>query len=259
MKISLLTWALAGSLALTASMARAQDAADAYYPPQDMQAARAALKHGVGGAKHTFVLADRFEYQTNEGDGLVLWDAQGWYGGDRDKLWVKSEGEYAFDADTFEEAEVQALWSRAIAPFFDVQAGIRHDFDPDPSRTYGVIGIQGLAPYQFEVDAAAFLSDKGDASARIEAEYELLLTQRLILQPRAEIELAAQDVPELGIGAGVTKGQAGLRLRYEIKREIAPYVGVAWKRSFGETANFARAAGENVESISFVVGIRLWY
>lgn len=240
-------------------VAHAQNAADAHFPPQEMESARMALKHGVGGAKHSFLQADRFEYQTGEGDALLFWDAQGWYGGDINRLWIKSEGEYALEPDTFEEAEVQALWSHAISPYFDVQAGIRHDLDPDPSRTYGVIGLQGLAPYQFEVDTAAFVSEKGDVSARIEAEYEFLLTQRVILQPRAELGLAAQDVADLGLGSGITNAEAGLRLRYEIKREFAPYIGVSWRRSFGDTANFARAAGDAVETTSFIIGLRLWY
>lgn len=246
-------------LSLCIASTRALPAGGPSHGPQQMAASHAATRHEMGGGAQTFLQAERFEYQTNEGDGRIFWDAQGWYGGDRNKLWIKSGGEYALDPDGLEEAEAQALWSRAISPFFDAQAGIRHDFDPGPSRTYGVTGIQGLAPYGFEIDAAAFLSHKGDVSARIEAEYELLLTQRLILQPRAEIELAAQDAPEQGIGAGLARGEAGLRLRYEITREVAPYIGVEWRRSFGETAGFARAAGENAGSAGFIAGLRLWY
>lgn len=205
------------------------------------------------------VLADRLEYQTNEGDDLLLWDAQGWIGGDYNKLWVKTEGEYLFGSDRFEEAETQALYSRAIARYWDVQAGVRHDFKPDPSRTYGVIGLQGLAPYWFEVDSALFVSDEGDVTARIEAEYDLLFTQRLILQPRAELNFAFQDVDELGIGSGLSTAELGLRLRYEIRREIAPYIGVSWTRSVGDTADFARTEGEDPGKVSFVAGIRLWF
>ena len=122
-----------------------------------------------------------------------------------------------------------------------------------------MFGVQGLAPYWFEVDAAAFVSDDGDVSARLEAEYELFLTQKLILQPRAELDFAVQDVPELGIGSGLSTAEAGLRLRYEFRREFAPYIGVSWRRAFGETADFTRADGEDVESISFVAGLRLWF
>jgi len=243
----------------TASQNVAPTAADRYYDPARMAAARKAVKKSMGGQSGYYLQADRLEFQSNEGDGLVLWDLQGWYGGDINKLWLKSEGEYILQPHAFEEAEIQALYSCAILPFFDFQAGIRQDIKPKPSRTYAVIGIQGLAPYQFEIDAAAFISNKGDLSARIEAEYEILLTQRLILQPRAELNLSAQNVGELSVGAGLSTVETGLRLRYEIKRQIAPYIGIAWKRSVGQTADFARADGENIGSASVMVGLRLWY
>lgn len=207
----------------------------------------------------TFFLADRLEYQTNEGKDLLVWDADAWIGGDLNKAWFKSEGEYLFEDSTFEEVEVQALYSRAITSYFDLQAGVRHDFKPNPSRTYGVIGLQGLAPYWFEIDTAAFVSDEGDVSARVEAEYEFLLTQRLIAQPRAELNFAVQDVEELGIGSGLSTVELGLRVRYEIIREIAPYVGVSWSRAVGDTADFRRDEGEEVDTVSFVAGARLWF
>ncbi len=233
--------------------------ANAYYDPQEMADARRAVQHEGGAQTNWFVMNDRFEYQSNDGDPLFLWESQGWYGGDINKFWLKTEGEYDFNADRFEEAEVQALWSRAIAPYFDFQAGVRHDFEPDPSRTFGVVGIQGLAPYWFEVDAALFVSGDGDVSARIEAEYEFLITQRLILQPRTELNFAVQNVDELGIGSGLSTAEAGLRLRYEIKREFAPYIGFSWSRNVGETADFARAEGENIGGVSFVAGLRTWF
>lgn len=205
------------------------------------------------------VLADRLEYRTNEGDDLLAWDAQGWLGGDYNKLWIKTEGEYVFEGDRFEDAEFQGLFSRAIARYWDVQAGVRQDFEPDPSRTFGVLGVQGLAPYWFDVEAAAFVSEDGDVEARIEAEYDLLFTQRLILQPRVELNFAFQDVAELGIGAGLSTAELGLRLRYEIRREIAPYIGVSWARAVGDTADFARNEGENPGKLSFVAGIRMWF
>ncbi len=216
----------------------------------------------AAGANDIFslVLANRFEYQSNEGDDLLLWDVQGWVGGDYNKFWVKSEGEYLFEGGEFDEAEVQALYSRAIARYWDVQAGVRQDIKPDnPSRTFGVVGVQGLAPYWFELDAALFVSDDGDVEARIEGEYDLLVTQRLILQPRAELNFAFQDVEALGVGSGLSTAEAGVRLRYEIKRELAPYIGVAWRRSVGNTGDFARAGGENVGGVSFVVGLRSWF
>jgi copper resistance protein B len=136
---------------------------------------------------------------------------------------------------------------------------VRHDFKPDPSRTYGVLGIQGLAPYWFEVDAAGFVSNEGDVSARLEAEYDFLFTQKLILQPRTELNFAVQDVKELGIGSGLSTAELGLRLRYEIVREFAPYVGVSWTRLVGKTEDFARDEGEDVSSVSFVAGVPLWF
>ena len=148
--------------------------------------------------------------------------------------------------------------SHAIGPWWDLQTGVRHDFT-GPDRTYAVIGVQGLAPYLFEVDAAAFLSHKGDVTARIEAELDQRITQRLILQPRAEVNLAAQDVPELGIGSGLDKAEIGLRLRYEISREFAPYIGVEQEWKAGRSADYARAAGEDASVTNFVVGVRFWF
>ncbi len=247
------------AVAASSGFAHAQKAADEYYDPQEMAAARHALTHHHGGSTFAFFQAERLEYQTHGGDPVFLWDAQGWYGGDINRLWIKTEGEYDLDGGFFEEAEVQALYSRAITSFFDAQIGFRHDFEPDPSRNFAVIGLQGLAPYLFELDAAMFISGDGDVSARIEAEYEFLLTQRLILQPRTELNFAAQDVPTLGVGAGLSTAELGARLRYEVRREIAPYIGVSWSRSVGQTADFARLAGENVQSTSFVAGLRLWF
>ncbi|MBT8471195.1 MAG: copper resistance protein B, partial [Marinicaulis sp.] len=241
--------AVAQSENLTDSQ-RGWSAADEYWDPAAMAEARRAVQREHGASKTYFIQGDRLEYRSNEGEPLLLWDAQGWWGGDRNKLWLKTEGEYAFSEDAFEEAEIQALWSRAIATFFDVQAGIRHDFAPGDDRTFGVIGVQGLAPYWFEIDAAFFVSDDGDVSARIEAEYELMLTQRLIVQPRTELNFAVQDVAEYGVGSGLSTAELGARLRYEIKREFAPYIGVDWTRSVGETADFVRADGGDPSSVS---------
>ena len=211
----------------------------------------------MGASRHLFTLVDRFEGRWSDGsDAALLWDAQGWYGGDINKLWWKSEGD-AEDGDVG-EAELQLLFSRAITPFFDLQAGVRQDFEPD-SLTYGVFGVQGLAPYWFELDAAAFVSEEGDVTSRLEAEYDLLLTQRLVLQPRAEAEIAFQDVEERGLGTGVTGVDLGLRLRYEIRRELAPYVGVEWTRLLGDTADLARLAGESDEETVFIFGLRAWF
>jgi copper resistance protein B len=206
-----------------------------------------------------YIQGDRFEYQSNDGNGLYLWDAQGWYGTDFNKFWFKTEGEFLPDQNKTKEAQLQLLYSRAITSFFDLQAGVRHDFKPDPSRSFAVLGVQGLAPYWFEVDVATFLSDDGDVSARMEAEYELLLTQRLIAQPRFETNLALQDVEEAGVGSGINNIELGLRLRYEIKREFAPYVGVSWSKLTGDTKDMAQDEGEDTDTVSFVTGIRFWF
>ena len=211
-----------------------------------------------GGYVTWMFLADQLEYRARDESDGYKWDVQGWYGGDYDKLWLKSEGEGAFGEDP-EQVEVQALYSSAIDPWFNLQAGIRHDFRPDPERTHLVLGIQGLAPYWFEVDGSLFLSDKGELSARFEAEYDQRITQKLILQPAVEFDLSAQDVPELGIGSGLSTAEMGLRLRYEFVPEFAPYVGVEYERAFGDTADFRRAAGEDVGGWSLLLGIRSWF
>lgn len=232
--------------------------ADQYFDPEEMNKARTQVQAESGGQTNLFLMADRLETQIANGEEVLLWDGQGWYGGDINKLWIKTEGEYSFADDTVEDAEIQALWSRAISPYFDFQAGLRYDIEPD-SRAHGVIGLQGLAPQWFEVDAAAFLSDKGDLTARIEAENDLLLTQRLILQPRLEVNFSAQNIPERNTGSGITSLDAGVRLRYEIVREFAPYVGVEWQKSIGKTATLVEAAGGKSEQTVFVAGLRLWF
>lgn len=233
-------------------------AADAVFGAQRMAAAREELRTEHGDMRVGKLLVDRLEVRLRDGSDGYAWDADAWYGGDIDKLWMKTEGEGEFGR-AVEAAEVQALWSHAIGPFFDLQAGLRYDIRPRPDRGHLVLGVQGLAPYWFEVDAAAFLSDKGDLTARVEAEYDQRITQKLILQPRVEFDLAAQDVPELGIAAGLSAGALGLRLRYEIEPRFAPYLGVEYERAFGDTADFRRAAGEDAGGWSLLLGLRAWF
>ena len=154
---------------------------------------------------------------------------------------------------------MQLLYSRNVADFWDFQVGVRHDFEPQPNRTFGAIGFHGLAPYFFEVDTAMFVSEKGEVSFRLEGEYELLLTQRLILQPKFETNLAVQEVRERGIGSGFNDVELGLRLRYEITRKFAPYIGVSWEKALGQTADFVRDEGEDTSVLGFVGGIRFWF
>ena len=237
----------------------AQNAADAYYDPEEMAESRAALKANHGAQINSLVLGERLEYHSNDGDPVIVWEGQGWIGGDLQKLWVKTEGEYTTNEDRFEEAELQALYSRAISPFWELQAGIRHDIKPDPSRSYAVIGVQSLAPYWFELNGALFLSDEGDISTRLEAEYEFRLTQRMMLQPRIELNAAFSDDEAIGVGSGLSTAEAGLRLRYEVAREFAPYVGVSWSRSFRNTKDIRRVDGEDTSQVSFVAGMRFWF
>jgi len=233
-------------------------AADALYDPAAMARARAAMIAEGGGMTYSQWMLDRLEYRAGKGADGYAWEGEGWIGGDIDRFAVKSEGEGRFGG-SLERAEVQALYSRAIDPWFNLQAGVRQDFGEGPDRSYAVIGIDGLAPYWFEVGAEAFLSTRGDAHLRLEESYDQRLTQRLILQPAAEFNLAAQDVPELGIGAGPSDIELGLRLRYEIAREFAPYVGVNWERKLGDTADYARAAGDKPSATSLVIGLRAWF
>lgn len=232
--------------------------ADRVWGREAMADARDTLNREHGGGSFSQIMFNLAEVQIRDGRDGFRWDGEGWFGGDIDRLVVKSEGSGAF-GDDVDDAEIQALYSRAIGPYFNLQAGVRYDFKPNPSRTYATIGFEGLAPYWFEVEGALFLSDKGDVLGRLEGYYDHRITQRLILQPRAEFNLAAQDVPENGIGSGLSDIELGLRLRYEIKREFAPYVGVSWDRKVGNTADFARAAGEDQSSTSLVAGIHFWF
>lgn len=208
-------------------------------------------------------LADQLELTVGDGETGYSWDAQFWYGGDIDKFWLKTEGEGTF-GEELETAEIQGLWSHAIDPWFDIQAGVRQDIGAGPDRTHLVLGVQGLAPYWFEVDGAVFLSTKGDLTARVEAEYDLRLTQEVILQPLLEVDFSLQDVPELGLGSGITTAELGARLRYEFfprsgPAVIAPYVGVVYERAFGRTEDFRVAAGDEADGVKLVMGVRTWF
>lgn len=232
-------------------------AADAIWGAEAMAASRKNLRESHGNFPTLWVQGDRLETQVTDGDAGYLWDMQGYYGGPTSRLWFKSEGEGAF-GEPIEEAEFQALYAKAIAPYWDLQAGVRQDVG-GPETTHAVIGIQGLAPYMFEVDAAMFVSHRGDITARIETELDQRITRRLILQPRAEITLSAQDIPHLGIGAGLDSVELGVRLRYEFMREFAPYIGVEQSWRLGKSADFMRAAGEDSSATHYIVGVRFWF
>lgn len=204
-----------------------------------------------------FFLLDQLDYRAQPGDDLLAWDAQAWIGGDYNKVWLKTEGESEAGGST-EEADVQALYARRISPFWFVQTGIRREARPRPATDAAVLGIQGLLPYRFNVETSAFLRS-GELSGRFEAEYEVLFSQRLILQPRFETNFSTSADSQRQIGRGVNDVQLGLRLRYEIRREFAPYVGVTWTRQIGDTADLTRARGEDTSEYAIVAGLRVWY
>ena len=233
-------------------------AADVLFDADEMAAARELLRTEQGGFRNQMVLADRFEARAGDGDERLVWDLQGWYGGDLNKLWWKSEGTGEFGGNP-DDAAVQLLYSRAVTPYFDFQAGVRHDFEPSPRRSHAVLGVQGVLPYVFEIDAAAFVSEEGDVTGRVEAEYDLRIRQRLVLQPRVEMSFSAQSIPELAIDSGLGAIEGGFRLRYEIRRELAPYIGIGWERKTGGTADFARRAGEDPRGWKLIAGIRAWF
>jgi copper resistance protein B len=233
-------------------------AADAIWGAAAVAPSRAALRREHGGFTGAMILLNIAEYQARKGSDGYRWEGEGWFGGDINRFVIKTEGEGDVRGP-LEKAEVQALYSRAIGPWWNLQAGVRHDIRPEPQRTYATVGIEGLAPYWFKAAGALFLSNKGELRGRIEGFYDQRITQRLILQPRAEIEASAQSIPEIGVGAGLTDIELGLRLRYEIAREFAPYVGIEWAGKVGETARLARAAGEQPSGVSYVAGIRFWF
>ncbi len=205
----------------------------------------------------TMLVVDQLEFRNDNGSDPLVWEAEGWIGKDLHKLWLKSDGEYV--DSRVEEMEIQALYSRAIAPFWDVQLGWRRDIRPNPDRDWLALGIKGLAPYFFDIDAALFIGDNGRSSARLQVEYEIMLTQQLVLVPEVEINLYGKNDPDIEIGSGLSNIDAGLRLRYEIRREFAPYIGLNWTRLYGETADFAQDEGKDINDIQVVFGVRAWF
>ncbi len=232
-------------------------AADSYFPPDVMAEARRALITGLRfrGSVANFEL---LEYRAHKGSDGYRAEGSFWHGGDIDRAVLAFDAEGSF-GEAPESVEIDAYWRHAVNPWFNMQLGVRHDVQPDPERTYALIGIDGLAPYWIEVEAQAYVSNKGDVHFNATAMHDWRLTQKLVFEPEAEIDVAMQDVPELGIGAGIDKFELSGRLRYEIGRNFAPYAGVSWERKLGQSADFARADGESVSTVSFVAGLRLWF
>lgn len=202
------------------------------------------------------LLLDQFEWRDVDAGGAFGWDGRAWYGNDYDKGLLKSEGARI---DGEYRGSVELLWDRVFSRWWSLQAGIAHDFGQGPSRTWAAMGVQGLAPYWFEVAALLYFSEQGRTAARVSAEYEMFLTQRLILQPKLELDLYGKDDAANGIGSGVSDAELGLRLRYEIRREFAPYLGVVWSRKFGDTADIARGRGDDANEVQLVAGLRAWF
>lgn len=206
---------------------------------------------------HHLVLFDQLEWQSAEGGTGGVWDTQGWVGGDINRLWFRTEG--GGEDGRLDEAHFHALYGRAVARWWDVVVGVRQDLRPGPAQTWAAVGIQGLAPYWFEVQVTAYIGPSGRTHARVETEYELLLTNRLVLQPLVEVEAYGESDRERGIGAGLSTIETGVRVRYEVRREFAPYVGVVWERKLFGTADRAREAGEGVGGARLALGARLWF
>jgi copper resistance protein B len=205
---------------------------------------------------HYMVLFDQLEWE-GDGKGGPGWDSSTWIGGDINRVWLRSEGES--HGGRVESAFLDVLWGRSVSRWWDVVAGVRQDFRPGPAQTWVGGGVQGLAPYFFELEATGYVGANGRTLVRLEADYDLLITNRLILQPTLEAELHGKSDIERGVGRGLSTLEGGLRLRYELKREFAPFIGVAWTRSFFGTADLARAEGEDVSSARLVVGLRTWF
>ncbi len=210
--------------------------------------------------EHNFgsLLVDRLEHvRTTDGANASAYDLQAWFGRDYDRLVIKAEGDYS--QNKLQEARTELLWGHAVANYWDAQLGVRHDSGSGPNRSWLALGVQGLAPYWFEVDATAYMGENGRSALRLAADYALLLTQRLILQPRAEFNLYGKQDPAWNIGSGLSDGTLGLRLRYEFSRQIAPYIGVERVEKFGQTADMARDAGERAGETRWVAGLRFWF
>ncbi len=224
---------------------------------------RAAVYKSPGGhevhdtALNSFFIFEKLEWQDADDGSALNWEAQGWIGGDVDRLWLRSEGERT-NGKT-EEAEVQALWGHSISPWWDLVGGVRQDFKPGDPQTWAAFGIQGMVLYNFEAQATAYLGEGGQTAARLEGDYDILLTNKLILQPTAEFNFYGKNDPERGVGSGLSESAIGLRLRYEIRPEFAPYVGVTWNRAYGKTADYARDEGEDSNEARLVLGVRVWF
>ena len=246
---------LAAALIALATPAWAQTPAarDEATPGTEAGAMPPVMDQGI----YAHAIFNQLEGRWNGSNPEFRWEGQGWAGTDYDKLWIKSEGTLSNGA--VDDGQQQFLYSRAITTYFDLQGGLRSDLDSRPTRNWAAFGVQGLAPYFFDLEVTGFVSGEGHLAGKLEASYDLLLTQRLILQPQIELNLYSKSDPARLVGAGFSDIDTGLRLRYELDRKFAPYIGVVYQGKFGQTANFARQAGESTSDVRFVFGIRTWF
>ncbi|HEV7631463.1 MAG TPA: copper resistance protein B [Steroidobacteraceae bacterium] len=224
---------------------------------QESHAGHEMKAHMDDDAIYALLQVDRLEMHGARGETPFVWDAHAWIGKDRNRLYLRSEGE-AIDGSAA-RASVEALWARPVSRWWNLAVGVRQDVRPESSRSWLGVGAVGLAPYRVHVEATAYLGDAGRTALRLETEYDLLLTNRLILQPRLELNAYGKDDRTRGIGSGLANLEAGVRLRYELRREIAPYVGVVWSKAFGATADIAQAAGRDARELQAVAGLRVWF
>jgi len=248
----------AGALTGLATAAVAQMPAPSGPPPPTQDAEMGGMPPVMDRGILAHVLLDQFEGRFSGGSPDFRWSGQGWIGTDYDKLWIKSEG-FARSNGRIDDGRHEFLYDRAVSTYFDLQGGLRSDIDSHPTRNWAAFGVQGLAPLFFNIEATGYVSDQGHLAARLEASWDLLLTQRLILQPQVELNLYSKPDPARLVGAGISDIDTGLRLRYEISRKFAPYIGVAYEGKFGQTAALARHAGEGTSAVRFVFGVRTWF
>jgi copper resistance protein B len=213
--------------------------------------------HALENPLVVMVMADELEWQSGPGEDGLAFDGYAWIGRDDARLWLRTEGSRTRAAS--DEVRTELLAWRPVGAWWNVVGGVRHDTGAGPARTYALVGLQGTAPYRAGVDADLVAGEGGQFGARVEAEYRLLVTNRLILTPRAEVEAWGRDDTATGIASGLAGVEAGLRLRYEFRREFAPYLGMEWRAALGDTADLARAAGEAVRDRRIVAGLRLWF
>lgn len=215
------------------------------------------MRHENHHVNSRLVRADRFEIVRADRNTFALYDLQAMYGGSYDWATLKAEGD--IDNSELEEASTELLWGHALAAFWNSQLGLRYDSGEGSSQTWLAAGIQGLSPYWFELDATAYLGEQGRTALNVEAEYELLITQKWILQPRLEVDFHGKNDRARAVGAGLSSVAVGLRLRYEIRRELAPYIGAEWTSQFGNSADYTRDANEPTDDVLLVAGLRFWF